>query len=152
MKFDEYADLFGLTGTELSSHVLEYGCASGSANVSWDGFRQPVTRCAPEPEGSLPFADFTFDLALCPDYLFTDEENQDVDFHLQQIFELARVAKEVRIFPLSNHEGQPSSLLGPVLLGLQQENYGVEVRDVTSSSRPKGDAMLRVWAQLCHVS
>ncbi len=152
MKFDEYTDLFGLTAANLSSHVLEYGRASGRANVSWDGFSQAVTRCAPEPEGSLPFADFTFDLVLCPDYLFTDEENQDVDFHLQQIFELARVAKEVRIFPLSNQEGQPSPLLGPVLLGLQQEGYGVEVRDVTSSIRPKGEAMLRVWAQLCHVS
>lgn len=152
MNRDEYVDRFGLTTADRSRHILEYGHGLDSSKVFIDGFSQPVTQCAPRPDGVLPFADFTFDLALCPDYLFSDEDHQDVDFHLQQIFELARVAKEVRIFPLSNHERLPSPLLGPVLLGLQQENYGIEVRDVNSLSQPKGDAMLRVWAQLCHVS
>ena len=151
MHLDEYVDLFGLSATDLSSHVLEYGRVESTEPVSWPGFSKPVMRCAAS-NGTLPFTDFTFDLALCPDYLFTDVNNQNIDFHLQQIRELARVAKEVRIFPLSDSHGLPSPLLGPVLLGLQQENYGVEVRDVSTLLHPKGSAMLRVWAQLCHVS
>ena len=152
MQLDEYIDLFGLSVTDLNSHVLEYGRVLKTAQESWRGFSETVTCCAPDPDGVLPFPDFTFDLALCPNYLFTDEDNQNIDFHLQQIIELARVAKEVRIFPLSDSHGLPSPLLGPVLLALQQDNYGIEVRDVTTFLHPKGSAMLRVWAQQCHVS
>ncbi len=152
MHLDEYVDLFGLTTADLNGSVLEYGRVLNTTQVSWTGFAQQVTCCAPDYNGTLPFPDFTFDLALCPDYLFVDEEKQSIDFHLQQIAELARVAKEVRIFPLSDSQGLSSPLLGPVLLGLQQENYGIEVRDVTTSLHPEGSAMLRVWAQQCHVT
>ena len=94
----------------------------------------------------LPFRDFTFDLALSSHYLFFKE---DLVTLLGAIRELARVAKEVRIFPLTDGDGQPSPMLGPVLLGLQKENYGVEVRDVVYHVQPKANAMLRVWAQQC---
>lgn len=47
----------------------------------------------------LPYPDFSFDFALSAHYLFADLEDQTVDFHLNVICELARVAKEVRIFP-----------------------------------------------------
>jgi len=100
----------------------------------------------------LPFADFNFDLALSSHYLFDSIEDQDLEFHMQVICELASKAKEVRIFPLIDHLGQPSPLLGPVLLGLQTKNYGVEVREVTYHLQPAGNAMLRVWAQQCQVT
>lgn len=151
MDHHEYVDVFGLTRADFESQVLEYGCVTRTTQVSWPEFEKPVIRSEPMHNGVLPFTDFTFDLALCPHYLFADEDSLRVDRHLQLIFELARVAKEVRIYPLINN-GLPSKLLGPVLLGLQQENYGVEVRDVTSSLQPNGNAMLRVWAQQCHVS
>jgi len=99
----------------------------------------------------LPFADFSFDLALCSHYLFGEIENQDVDFHVRMIKELARVAKEVRIFPLIDRYGTPSPFLGPVLLALQQENYGSEVKTVAYHLQPQGNAMLRVWAQQCQI-
>lgn len=102
-------------------------------------------------EYALPFADFKFDLALSSHYLFADLDDQDVEFHLQVIKELARVAKEVRIFPLIDRHDQPSPFLGPVLLGLQQENYGVEIRKVSYHLQPSGNAMLRVWPQQCQV-
>lgn len=108
-------------------------------------------RYLPVDEYRLPFADFTFDLALSSHYLFANFDDQDVDFQLHTIRELARVAKEVRIFPLINRYGQPSPFLGPVLLGLQQEDYGVEVREVAYNLQPKGNAMLRVWAQQCQL-
>ena len=109
-------------------------------------------RYVPISDYKLPFNDFEFDFALSSHYLFADLDDQDVEFHLQVIRELARVAKEVRIFPLIDRYGQPSPFLGPVLLGLQQDEYGVEVREVTYHLQPKGNAMLRVWAQQCQLS
>ena len=109
-------------------------------------------RYLPVAHHRLDFPDFTFDVALSSHYLFADLDDQDIDFHLQAIRELARVAKEVRIFPIIDRYGQPSPFLGPVLLGLQQDDYGVEVREVTYSLQPKGNAMLRVWAQQCHLA
>lgn len=100
-------------------------------------------------ELELPFSDFHFDFALCSHYLFADLDDQDVDFHLKVIKELARVAKEVRIFPLIDRHNKPSPFLGPVLLGLQEEKLGVEVRKVDYHLQPSGNAMLRVWAQQC---
>lgn len=109
-------------------------------------------RYLPVIDHRLSFDDFTFDFALSSHYLFADLDDQDIDFHLHAIRELARVAKEVRIFPLIDRYGQPSPFLGPVLLGLQQEGYGVEVREVKYYLQPKGNAMLRVWAQQCQLS
>lgn len=99
----------------------------------------------------LPFADFSFKFALSAHYLFADLEDQTTEFHLMVLRELARVAEEVRIFPLIDREGHPSDFLGPVLLGLQQENYGVEVRETNFHLYQSDNAMLRVWAQQCTV-
>lgn len=109
------------------------------------------TRYQALPDGKLPFEDFSFHLALSSHYLFADPATQSIEFHLETIRDLARVAKEVRIFPLIEREGAPSSLLGPVLLGLQQANFGAEVREVSCALYPEGNAMLRVWAQSCEV-
>ena len=99
----------------------------------------------------LPYSDFSFDFALSAHYLFADLEDQSVDFHLNIIRELARVAKEVRIFPLIDMEGKNSEFLGPVLLQLQKDNYGVEVREVDYHLHKAKNAMLRVWAQKCDI-
>ncbi|QDP73101.1 hypothetical protein FOG18_11260 [Legionella israelensis] len=100
-------------------------------------------------EYTLPYDNHAFDFALSSHYLFAELDNQDVDFHIQVICELARVAKEVRVFPLIDRTGQTSSMLGPVLLALQKENYGAEVRQVPYHLQATGNAMLRVWAQEC---
>jgi len=102
-------------------------------------------------DDELPFADFSFEVALCSHYLFANLDNQDVDYHLRVIRELARVAKEVRLFPLIDRDANVSQFLGPVLLGLQQQNFGVEVKQVDYNLQPKGNAMLRVWALQCSV-
>jgi hypothetical protein len=108
-------------------------------------------RYQPLPEGGLPFDDVTFDLALSSHYFFSGAGAQSVDWHVNTFRELARVAREVRVFPLIQREGEPSELLGPVLLGLQQANFGSEVREVRCALYPEGNAMLRVWAQTCEV-
>lgn len=99
----------------------------------------------------LPYTDFSFDLALSSHYLFADLDEQSIDFHLNVIRELARVAKEVRIFPLIDRDGKTSEALGPVLLQLQQEDYGLEVKEVDYHLHQAENAMLRVWAQKCDV-
>jgi hypothetical protein len=103
------------------------------------------------PAGTLPFQDFFYDYALSAHHFFSLIVPQTVDYHVQHIRELARIAKEVRIFPLVDANGRPSPLLGPVLLALQQNNYGVEVREVSYHLQPKGNAMLRIWAEACQV-
>jgi hypothetical protein len=109
-------------------------------------------RYLPLDQKTLPFKDFEFEFCLSSHYLFGDLAHEDIDFHMHVICELARVAKEVRIFPLIDWEGQPSPLLGPVLLGLQKKGYGAEVRKVDYNLQSKGNAMLRVWAQQCSLS
>ena len=56
----------------------------------------------------LPFADDAFDLALCSHLLFLYGEQFDLRFHVESLVELARVAREVRVFPLLDMEGEPS--------------------------------------------
>lgn len=147
MQIEQCRDAFGLSPHDKKTRLLVYG---NEAHEDYSAFSDSVTCFSPSEEGVKAFDDFSFDVAICPYYLFT-QTSADLDFHLKVIRQLARVAKEVRIFPLIDKQGVLSPLLGPVLLGLQQENYGVEVRDVTSPLLQKENAMLRVWAQLCHV-
>lgn len=100
----------------------------------------------------LPFSDFTFDLALSAYHLFEDGDVHDVEKPLSVVIELARVAKEVRVFPLTDALGKPSPILGPLLLMLQKNNYGVEIREVVDHVLPENKAMLRVWALQCQIS
>jgi SAM-dependent methyltransferase len=112
---------------------------------------QKQKRYLERTEHLLPFEDFHFDLALSSHYLFANLDNQDVDFHIYAIRELTRVAKEVRIFPLIDRDDNVSQFLGPVMLGLQQDKLGIEVKQVPYHLQPKGNAMLRVFAQECVV-
>ncbi len=99
----------------------------------------------------LPLDDFAFDLALITHHLFVNYEDQGVEEHVALIKEMVRVAGEVRIFPLLNKYGQVSQLLGPVMLLLQQQDLGLEVRQVPSQLQKAGNAMLRVWAVKCEM-
>lgn len=98
----------------------------------------------------LDFENNQFDLALCSHLLFADSR-LDQQSHLQAIREMARVAAELRVFPLLNAKGQASHMLGPIMLALQQENYGVAVHDVSDELQKSGHAMLVVTAKECKV-
>jgi len=93
----------------------------------------------------LHFDDATFDYCLSSHFLFATSELSET-MHVQAIKEMARVAQEVRIFPLSNAFGEISPLLGPVMLALQQTHYGVEVKQVEYEFQRGSNAMLRIWA------
>lgn len=95
----------------------------------------------------LPFAKAQFDLALCSHLVF-----RTPFFSAQEIVsELMRVAKEARIFPLLNTQGELAEELGPLMLELQQLDYGLEIKEVDYPFYEKNNAMLRIWAKACPV-
>lgn len=98
----------------------------------------------------LPFDDHEFKLALCSDFMFHSESLQQLSSG-QRLQELCRVAEEVRIFPLLDENGNISESLGPVMLAMQDNNFGIEVREVPYTKIKGGNAMLRIWATECVV-
>jgi hypothetical protein len=64
---------------------------------------------------NLPFADNTFDLALCSHFLFLYSDHLDLDFHIKAIAEMLRVASEVRIFPIVDLNANRSKHIDAVM-------------------------------------
>ncbi|MBP2708455.1 methyltransferase [Microbispora sp. RL4-1S] len=74
----------------------------------------------------LPFPDGSFDLALVPNLLFSYSNLFDLSWHVRAVRELVRVAREVRIHPLTDTSGRPYEEL-PRLRSLAAE-AGIETR------------------------
>lgn len=79
---------------------------------------------------SLPFANGTFDIALSSHFLFLYSTHLSVEFHLQSLQEILRVAREVRVFPLLTLDGAPSPHLSFVTERLSRCGFSVEVQRV----------------------
>ncbi|MDY6783300.1 MAG: SAM-dependent methyltransferase [Cyanobacteriota bacterium] len=95
------------------------------------------------PKLSLPTD--SFDLALCSHLLFTYSEQFSLQFHLESIIEMSRVAREVRIFPLlENFTGEVSQHLEPVRKQLIERGYRVEVERVAYEFQRGGNKILRI--------
>lgn len=93
---------------------------------------------------ALPFVSKQFDLALCGHFLFSYSQQLALDFHLQAILELCRVASEVRIFPILNLSGQTSPHLLPVMTELKNQGYQVEIELGSYEFQKGGNQFLRV--------
>ncbi|WP_159783325.1 SAM-dependent methyltransferase [Sodalinema gerasimenkoae] len=94
----------------------------------------------------LPFETSQFNLALCGHLLFSYSQPLDLEFHLNAIRELARVAQEVRIFPIvTNFAGDISPHLSPILEQLPQAGYHLTVETVPYEFQRGGNEMLRVF-------
>lgn len=93
---------------------------------------------------ALPFADASFDLALCSHLLFLYSLHLDEQFHHQSIRELCRVASEVRIFPLLALGGQRSPYVDPVREKAQALGYVVSVERVPYEFQRGGHEMMRI--------
>lgn len=97
--------------------------------------------------GELPqlnFADGQFTLALCSHLLFLYTEQLSYGFHLAAIQEMARIADEVRIFPLLDLAVQRSRYLDPLCADLKQQGYAVEIVGVNYEFQRGGNQMLVV--------
>lgn len=94
---------------------------------------------------ALPFEDGRFDLALCSHLLFLYSEQLSLDFHRRSIAELLRVAREVRIFPLVDLAGKPSSHVHAIVSGVEEEGHRVTIEKVPYEFQQGGNEMMRIW-------
>lgn len=92
----------------------------------------------------LPFAENQFDLALCSHLLFLYSDQLELDFHIQAVLELCRVAKEVRIFPLLDLSHQKSSHLESVMQVLAQSGFYTCIEKVDYEFQIGANEMLRI--------
>jgi hypothetical protein len=93
---------------------------------------------------SLPFADASFDLALCSHFLFLYTAQLGEAFHRSAIHEMCRVATEVRIFPLLALGGTPSPLVAAVVEALGGRGFDVSIDDVPYEFQRGGNQMMRI--------
>jgi SAM-dependent methyltransferase len=78
----------------------------------------------------LPFMEGQFDLALCSHLLFLYSEQLGLEFHIEAVLELCRIAKEVRIFPLLDLSHQLSEHLEPVKQTLAHAGFTASIEVV----------------------
>jgi hypothetical protein len=93
---------------------------------------------------ALPFAESSFDLALCSHFLFLYSQQHGPAFHLESMRELCRVAREVRVFPLLALGGQRSPHVAAVRDALKDAGFVVTVERVPYEFQRGGDEMMRV--------
>lgn len=92
----------------------------------------------------LPVEADGFDLALVSHLLFLYGDHLDRDFHLQALRALAERAREVRVFPLTDLNAQPSPYVEPVRRALAAEGMDSEVVTVDYESQKGANQMLRI--------
>ena len=102
-------------------------------------------RYLPHELPSLPFPDGLFDLAICSHLLFTYSEQLSGDFHRSAVLEMARVAGEVRVFPLLDMAGRPSPHLPAVCESLSAAGFHWAIQPVDYEFQRNGNQMLRLW-------
>lgn len=93
---------------------------------------------------ALPFADDSFDLALCSHFLFLYTTQLDERFHRAAVQEMCRVAKECRIFPLLSLDGQRSPFVQSVLSAARESGFTVSIENVPYEFQRGGNQMMRI--------
>ena len=147
--FSDYKHMYDLTTQDLSKNIVDLHGDRICLNTlsTQPGVRITCADVTALP--TLPYQAHQFDLALCPDVIF--DQAHETAAMTASIRELCRVAFEVRIFPLSNNSGKMPDELGWLMLFLQQNHFGIEVREVSYKALQGSSAMLRVWNQTCAV-
>jgi hypothetical protein len=93
---------------------------------------------------SLNFADDQFQLALCSHFLFLYSDHLTYEFHRASVFEMLRVAQEVRIFPLLTLMLEVSPYVQPLISELKSEGFIVSIEKVSYELQRGGNEMLRI--------
>jgi hypothetical protein len=94
----------------------------------------------------LPFAESSFDLALCSHLLFLYSSHLGEAFHRAAILELCRIAREVRVFPLLELGGQRSLFVDGNVEALREAGLAVSIETVPYEFRRGGNQMMRIRA------
>lgn len=92
----------------------------------------------------LPFADRSFDLALCSHFLFLYSTQLERTFHRASIEEMCRVASEVRVFPLLELGGGRSPYVEPISDALRGGGFDVAIESVPYEFQRGGHEMMRI--------
>ena len=90
----------------------------------------------------LPFTDEKFDLALCSHFLFLYSAHFSYDFHLESVYEILRVADEVRIFPLLTLARETSAYIAPLRKQLEADGIKTKIQEVEYELQKGGNKML----------
>ena len=93
---------------------------------------------------TLPFADASFDLALCSHFLFLYSSHVSEAFHRAAVLEMCRVAHEVRIFPLLALGGRRSVHVEPVADDLRCSGHDVSIEEVPYEFQKGAKEMMRI--------
>ncbi|MBI2422204.1 MAG: SAM-dependent methyltransferase [Candidatus Hydrogenedentes bacterium] len=93
---------------------------------------------------NLPFRHGAFDLALVSHFLFTYADQLRPSFHLNALLECLRVAQEVRVFPLVNHDGTPVKWLPALTSALAQQGFTSRIQQVDYEFQKGANTMLVV--------
>jgi len=76
----------------------------------------------------LPFDDSSFDLVLSSHFLFLYSEHFDLQFHIDSILQMCKIAKnEVRIFPILDLKNSRSKHLKPIIDLLKERGFKVDI-------------------------
>jgi len=92
----------------------------------------------------LPFANDSFDLALSSHFLFLYSAQFSLDFHVAAIEEMLRVARQVRIFPLLDLNGEQSSHLPPIVAEFERRGHKLRVTPVPYEFQRGGNQVLEI--------
>ncbi len=92
----------------------------------------------------LPFPSKQFDLVLCSHLLFIYTKQLSLDFHINSIKEMCRVAREVRIFPLIDLTLNRSPYVDAVLSEFYRLGIEVKIEKVSYEFHRGGNEMMRI--------
>ena len=93
---------------------------------------------------TLPFADQRFDLVLSSHLLFSYADRLDRAFHLESLRELARVGREVRVFPLVPMGMTENPELAAIRAALTAAGLRTMVHTVDYEFQRGGNAMMSI--------
>ncbi len=93
---------------------------------------------------TLPFADASFDLALCSHFLFLYSDHLSEAFHRSAILDMCRVAREVRVFPLLALGGRRSPYVDSIADDLRSSGHAVCIREVPHEFQRGGNQMMQI--------
>ena len=91
---------------------------------------------------ALEFQDNSFDVALCSHFLFLYSEHYDYNFHKASVYEMLRVSRDVRIFPLLDLMLNRSPYIEPLTQELERDGYIVNIRKVPYEIQRGGNEMM----------
>lgn len=97
--------------------------------------------------GELPklqYQDHEYEIGLSSHFLFLYSDHFDEVFHTNSIFEMLRVCREVRIFPLLTLMLRRSPHLNNVVVKLEKAGFNCEFHKVAYELQRGGNEMLRI--------